>query len=147
MSDDNDFTLLVLEGDVIGITPYSARGLTQTYAPIAQAADLKRSINGTLRNRGAPQFKKYSTKITCSDVAAPAFDGAFPGDPVTVSCVFEFSYPVGGTPTRTAVSSSERTDGSFNYYRPVFNCLVTNFSQQLDEYGAVVGWELDLEEE
>ncbi len=147
MSNGNDFTLLVLEGDVIGVTPYSARGLTQTYAPIAQAADIRRSINGTLRNRGAPQFKKYSTKITCSDVAAPSFDGVFPGDAVTVSCVFEFNYRIGGIATRTAVSFSERTDGVFNYYRPIMYCLVTNFSQQLDEYGAVVGWELDLEEE
>ncbi len=143
MSDD---TLLILEGDVIGITAFSARGLTQTYAPISQAGDLRRSINGTLRNRGASQFKKYSSKITCSDVSAPALDGVFPGDQVTVSCVFEFSYPIAGTPTRTAVSGSERADDDFNYYRPILVCLVTDFNVQKDEYGAVVGWELDLEE-
>ena len=63
-------TLLVISGD--GVAPYSARGLTQTLEVIAEAAVVARSVNGALVNLSPPQFRKFKSTISCTDVASPA---------------------------------------------------------------------------
>jgi hypothetical protein len=141
---DPPLTLLVLQP--IGVPPYSARGLTQTFQPIAAAAAQKRTVNGKLVDVSAPQMRKYHTQITCTDQNAPALDGVFPGMEVQVDCVFELSYPDGGTAQREAVPGSLREADGFWFYRPRLTCQVTAFNTSTDEWGASVNWQLDLEE-
>lgn len=141
MADD---TLLVLEG--IGIPSWSARGLTQTLAPIQQAAQLSRSINAVLQDLSFDSFKLYASKISCSDQRTLPPDNLWPGSLVTVSCVAELRRDASGSATRAVVASSERTEGTFVFYRPKLDMTVTGFNVQIDEYGATVSWELDLEE-
>jgi hypothetical protein len=138
-------TVLVISA--IGVPPYSARGLTQTLEPIAAALNQRRTVNGALVNLAPTQFKKYRSKITCTDILAPAIDGMFPGLEVTVDCVAELAYlTAGGTPQRTVVDGSSRVEGAFTYYRPRLTMMVTGFTDSEDEYGATVAWSLDLEE-
>jgi hypothetical protein len=140
----SDDTLLVLTG--IGIPDYSARGLSQTLQPINAAAQARRTINGGLVDLSFDQFRKYQSSISCSDQQAPAIDGIMPGAMVTVECVSELCYPTGGTPSRTAVPGSTRVVGAFTFYRPILSMMVMQYNTQTDEYGAVIQWQLDLEE-
>jgi len=138
-------TLLELSG--IGVAPYATRGATQTLAPIQQAASMLRTVNGDLDDLGLEQFQKFSSTISCNDQLSPACDGVWPGREVTVSCVTELCYKtVGGTPSRTAVAGSSRTEGDFTYYRPQLVMRVLSFSLSTDEWGAQVGWNMSLEE-
>lgn len=138
-------TLLVLSGH--GVQPYSARGLSQTLDPIEASANLRRSINGVLHDLSQAQFRKYKSTISCSDQTAPALDGVWPGVVLTVDCVAELSYKTsGGSPQRSVVSGSSRTDGAFTFYRPTMSMRVMNYSTTEDEYGRTVQWSLELEE-
>jgi hypothetical protein len=139
-----DDTLLILDG--IGVPLYSARGLQQTLAPIAAAANLRRTVNGSLRDVSFEPFRRYGSRISCTDQRAPAVDGIWPGMAVIVHCVEELCYPVGGMPQRSEVSGSSRTEDGFVFYRPVLNMLVTTLTMQIDEYSADVQWSMDLEE-
>jgi hypothetical protein len=136
-------TLLVLS--VGGVPLYSARGLSQTLQPISAATVTRRTINGTLVDLSVDKFHKYASKITCTDVEAPALDGIFPGMEVTVDCVVEL-VTSSGTINRTAVDGSARTVGAYTVYRPQLDMVVTGFNQTLSEYERSVQWELDLEE-
>lgn len=140
----NDDTLLVLTE--LGIPLYAARGLTQTLEPIQAAANLRRTVNGSLIDLSYSQFRKYASTISCTDQRVPALDGVWPGQELTVSCVAELAYADGASPQRESVSGSERQEDGFTFYRPILTMLVTRFHQQIDEWGAAVGWELDLEE-
>lgn len=140
----NDFTLLTLQG--IGVPAYSARGLSQTLEPIAQAAKLKRTINGDLLDVSASQFQQYRSTITCQDQRPPAVDGVWPGKEVLVNCVEELCYAEGGTPSRAVVPDSAFTEEGFTFYRPRLSMRVMSFSLTKDEYGAVNGWTMELEE-
>jgi hypothetical protein len=143
MSDED--TLLVLSG--MGVAPYSARGLTQTLEPIGAAGSMRRTINGELIDLSASQFRKYRSTITCSDMEAPALDGIWPGQVLTVDCVASLSYVTsGGSAERAVVPGSLKTNGSFTAYRPRLAMRVINHSEDVDEWGAVVGWTLELEE-
>ena len=136
-------TLLVLSG--MGVPPYSARGLTQTLAPIPAAAQMRRTVNGTLTDLSAVQFRKYASKISCSDQQPPAFEGVFPGATVIVDCIAELAYPtMTGEPEREVVASRE--ESGFTFYRPRLTMLVIDFEVDCDEYGAVSSWTLSLEE-
>lgn len=140
----SDDTLLVLTG--IGIPAYSARGLSQTLEPIGAAAFLARTVNGALRNLSSSQFEKYQSTVSCTDMAAPALEGVWPGKTVIVECITELCYPIGGSPSRSFVSGSEYSDGDFVFYRPVLEMMVTSYTSQKDEWGATVQWQLQLEE-
>lgn len=138
-------TLLTITG--FGLTPYSARGIQQTLEPIAQSSNLRRTVNGALVDVSAPEFRKYRSVISCEDMNVPAIDGVWPGQQVTVDCVAELSYLTsGGTAQRTAVAGSSRTAGSFTFYRPRLTMRIVTFNQSIDETGAVIGWQLELEE-
>lgn len=138
-------TLLVLSS--LGVPLYSARGLTQTLNPIQQSFDMRRDINGNLYDVSNPNFRKYSSTISCRDMNAPSIDGLEVGQIVTVDCVAELSYATsGGSPSRTVVSGSSREVGNFTFYRPKLQMMITNYSISSDEYAADVSWQLDLEE-
>lgn len=137
-------TVLVLAG--VGVSPYSARGLTQQLEPIPAASNVLRTINGGLLNLSRPQFQKYHTVITGNDQNPPAVDGVWPGREITVDCISELSYPVGGTPQRDVVAGSSYTEGDFVIYRPRLIFRVINFTTTKDEYGAVTSWSLEAVE-
>jgi hypothetical protein len=138
-------TVLTITG--FGLTPYSARGIQQTLEPIPQASNMRRTVNGALVDVSAPEFRKYRSVISCDDMNVPAIDRVWPGQQVTVDCVTELSYATsGGSAGKTVVSGSSRTEGSFTFYRPRLTMRIVNFNQTIDETGAVLGWELELEE-
>lgn len=138
-------TLLVITG--IGIAPYSARGLTQSWGLIDAAKNFRRTVNGTPINLSPLQFRKYRTSISCTDVNPPALDGIFPGAIVTVDWVQEFSYLTeGGSPEREVVEGSSREDGDYTFYRPRMTMFVRDYSGSVAEWDATVPWQLDLEE-
>jgi hypothetical protein len=139
-------TLLIL--NPFGVPLYAARGLTQTLTPVAEAKPAPlRTINGEARFLGGSQMRKYDSVITCTDVDAPPFSGVWPGDTVTVDCVFELAYLTAtGSPERNVVSSSSRIIGDFTYYRPQMDFLVVDFDQSKDEYGCDYQWRLTLTE-
>lgn len=143
-SEDEDTTVLVISGP--GIAPYSARGLTQTLEPIAAAANLRRTVNGSLLDVSASQFRKYRSTISCADQQAPALDNVWPGMLLTVDCAAYLAYPVAGSAGRVVVPDSEYTEGNYVFYRPRLSMRVVQHTQSKDEYGAVTSWSLDLEE-
>jgi hypothetical protein len=65
---------------------------------------------------------------------------------VTVSCVAELCCPSTDTPTKPVVSGSQRTEGSFIFYRPQLTMQVVGLTMEKDEYGATTSWTLELEE-
>lgn len=136
-------TLLVIDGL---LTPYAARGLTQTLEPITQAASLRRSVNGGLVDLSVPELRKYRSTISCADQNVPALDDVWPGQLVTVDCVCELSYASYGLPSRPVVADSEREVGDFTFYRPQLTMVVVSHTVALDEWGAVTTWSLELEE-
>jgi hypothetical protein len=137
-------TLLSISG--LGGFQYQARGLIQTLSPIKQSSQLARTVNALLIDMSAPQFQKYSSKISCTDVNAPPLDGVWPGLEVTVHCAASLCYPIGGSAGRTEVSGSSSTEGHMTFYRPVLLMRVVNFEQHFDEWKAANGWDLELEE-
>lgn len=137
-------TLLTISG--AGVAPYSARGLVQSLEPIGAATALRRTINGSLKDLSDPAFRKYRSSISGGDMKAPAVDGVWPGQVVTVECVAELVYKSGGTPQRPVVSGSSYEDGGFVHYRPVLQMMITGWTAERDEYGETVSWTLDLEE-
>jgi hypothetical protein len=141
----SDSSLLRMTG--VGLTPYSARGLTQTLTPIEASKQLHRTINGELQDFSQEQFQKYASTISGSDQEPPAWDGVWPGRRVVVECVHELSYPTaGGTPARTPVPGSQRIEGAFTFYRPILFMCISNFEGSFEEWAAGETWSVSLEE-
>jgi hypothetical protein len=131
----------------VGVTPYSARGLTQTLQPIDASKSMKRAIDGAMVDISAPQFRKFASTISGSDQRTPALDGIWPGREVEVECISELSYVTAeSTAQRLPVDGSERVEGIYTFYRPVLTMMVMDYSTSTDEYGATVNWTLALEE-
>lgn len=139
-------TLLTISG--LGGFQYQARGLSQTLVPIPQLKQQLRTINGNLRDVSNPAFRKYASKITCTDVDAPPLDNLWPGMTVIVQCAASLSFLTGnsGSPYKPVVEGSEYTYGHFTFYRPVLEMMVMDHNHTFDEWKADNGWELDLEE-
>ena len=141
----SDNTLLKISG--VGMSPYAARGLTQTLNPIDQSKDVRRTINGELIDFSVEQFRKYASVISGSDQMPPGVAGIWPGHAIQVECIAELYYvTTSGSAERPLVVGSERTEGSYTYYRPVLSMRVVDFNQSFDEWNAQVSWSLTLEE-
>jgi hypothetical protein len=141
-------SLLILSP--MGLPWYSARDITQTLNPIQaiqnNRQNLRRTIGGVLVNITPTEFLKYGSKISSSDQQPPSVDGVWPGTLVTVTCITQLAYPVGGSPQRPVFSGSTVTSNGFVFYRPILNMMITGWSQSFAEWKAGVHWELDLEE-
>jgi hypothetical protein len=136
-------TLLKFSG--IGIPLYSCRGAKQTLVHISQAASIKRTLNGALRDISQPEFRKYGSVINCRDQRPPAISGVWPGRVIVVDCVAELSYlTAGGSPERTVVSS--RVEGLYTRYRPRLEMMVMEFQTSFDEWAGEYDWSMTLEE-
>lgn len=129
---------------------YQARGLTQTLSVIAEATQQERTINGTLTDISAAQFRKYASTINVpNDVNAPPLDGVFPGMIVTVECAVGLAYLTSGgngPHHRPEVSGSSFIEGAYTFYRPELTMMIKTVETQFDEWKNIVGWKLDLEE-
>jgi hypothetical protein len=139
-------TLLTISG--MGGFQYQARGLTQTLQLIPQATDNERSVNGKLLALGNPVFRKFKSRISCTDIDAPPLDGIWPGMLVTVGCAASLSYITGnpGSPSRPEVSGSSYTQGIFTFYRPVLEMMVGTYNENFEEWKSDNAWVLELEE-
>lgn len=136
-------TSLVISGE--GIPPYASRGLTQEWAWIDQASQIRRTINGSAKDLSLAQFRKIESTISGSDQLPPK--AYIPGTQVTVSCIFEMAYKTsGGAAERTVVAGSSRTEGAWTFYRPQLTMRVASLNVVSDEYGAVVNWSMALTE-
>jgi hypothetical protein len=136
-------TLLNLYRSAASIVPfYSARGCTHTLEPIEESIQVERDVNGEAFDLSWTQFRKYKSEVTCRDVEQPAFDGIWPGTVLVLDCVVELPYRTGtvGSPTRTVVSGSSRTEGDFTFYRPRLEMIFLGFATNMDEYAADVTW-------
>ena len=131
----------------MGIPPYSARGLSQTLTPVPASQQLRRTINGTLVDFSSAQFRKFQSTISGNDQQPPAVNAIWPGSELVVDCICEIAYESStGGPDRQEVAGSIRYEGDFTFYRPQLTMKVVNFQINTDEYGAQIGWQLDLEE-
>ncbi len=140
-----DNTILALTG--MGITPYSARGLTQSLEPIEAIKTARRTINGALKDLSQPQFQKYKSTINGTDQDPPAVDGIWPGMVLTVDCIAELAAPTNSAgPIRPIVPGSQRDADGFTFYRPRLSMMIVGFTVTKDEWGATVSWQLQLEE-
>jgi hypothetical protein len=147
-----DSSVLVLSG--MGVPPYSIRGAQQDLSPIAAAAQLHRTVNGTLTDFSEAQLRKYQSTISCTDQQPPAFARHWPGKYVlTVDCIAELGVPLdtdlgdpGTINGREVVEGSWRVESDFGFYRPRLVMLVVGFTATKDEYGATTSWSLQLEE-
>lgn len=142
---DTERTQLAFSG--AGIQPYSSTDLTQTLDMFEGAGVVRTTVNGLTRDRSAPQFRKYKSTISCTDVMAPAFEGIWPGMILTVDCAIVLSYKTsGGAASRPVVGGSSYTKGSYTFYRPQLTMMVLPGSpkRSYDEWGANNGWSIDL---
>ncbi len=142
----NADTLLTITG--LGGFQYQARNLTQTLDPIPQIKQQVRTINAVMIDISNPAFRKYLSKITCTDVDAPPLDNLWPGMTVTVDCAVELVYLSGnpGSPFKPESSGSSYVQGHYTHYRPRLVMMVTDLKRTFDEWKHDNGWELDLEE-
>lgn len=144
LSDDT-----VLRFSVGGVPRFSARGAVQTLTPIQASGTVRRTVNGELKSLSNDRFQKFSSSITVQDERAPpALDGIWPGMTIVVDCISELGYETGkaGAPHKTVVAGSPRTEQGFTFYRPKLTMKVISYSQTKDEWGAVNGWSMELEE-
>jgi len=141
---DGGGTDLVISGH--GVPRYSARGLTQTLPLIEPSAVLAYSVNGTLLDFSPPQFRKFKSSITCTDVLPPALAALWPGVIVDVDCISPIAYlTVLGSPVpdRTVVRSQVEHDYTYDWLRLTMK-IATPWTQDTAEYDARTSWQLEM---
>ncbi len=104
-----------------------------TMTPVAAGGIVRRDINGNLVNLSRTQLQKYAFKIDCTDQESPGFaasttdlDPIWVGDVFTLECIPQLG------------DAEQQT----------FSVMVVPPGWQIntDEYGADVGWSLNLEQ-
>lgn len=167
-----DETELVL-GNLV-LPAGSGRGITQSIQPIDNG-DVRRTVNGTLLDLTREENRKYESQIQVQDMATPTLAGIWKGQTLNpVECITPFRElvsPASATHTliRTPVAGSvwgyDDVTGekvfptivageditfaapvNFIEYRPSLVMMVLAFTTDRDEYGAVEGYTIDLEE-
>lgn len=138
-------TLLTLAP--LTVPPYSARGIVQTLDPIPLAYNGARTVDGTLINFSLPTMRKLRSVITCRDMDGPKLNGVWQGQVVTVGCVVERRFLTATeTADRPVVAGSTRTEGVYTYFRPLLTMMITNYTEQFEEWAAATNWQMELEE-
>ena len=120
------YTLLAI--DAIDFSDYAVRGITMTLEPIDQAKALARDCRGVLTDISLAQFRMYRVSITCTDHAAPALTGIWPGQNITITCIPGL--------------------GASNASGDVLQILakVTHWDTSRDEWAAEIAWKLEAEQ-
>src|SRR5579859_1647280 len=141
-------TLANASTDATTLLPfYSARGLTQTLAPIDGAMFQMRTVNGELVDLSVSRFRKFRSLISAKDVRPPSRDDVWPGLAVIVGCAYLLSYPTtGGSPSRTPVAGSQLIEGNFTFYQPELTMMVGKISGSFEEWEAGYDWSIELNE-
>lgn len=168
----SDETVLVLDG--IDFPVGSARGITQSLG-IIDNGDLRRTVNGTLTDTTRAVNQKFVSSIKCTDMSAPTLAEIWKGSEIEVQCIAKIRQRVSPaddivTLTRPPVSGSvsgytalgAKVEGEITSdsdvvvefeedvvrveYRPLLVMMVTDKSEDEDEYQASTGWSLELEE-
>lgn len=133
----SDLTLLELTrtGGGFELGEFAAGGIKMQMGPIQGAADMRRDVNGNMVNikAGVTAFRKYKFTISSEDVASPGFamvgmarTALWPGDEVTLITIPELGAPEQQTYTALVMDPG--------------------WSVTTDEWGAIVGWSLELEQ-
>jgi hypothetical protein len=125
----------LLRIDAIDFTDYSVRGLTMTLQPIVSGNELVRSVDGVLMNWAPPQFRKFSSKISCADFDPPPLMNIWIGKAVTVRCIPGLVADSGGSGVVLA------PDGTLT-----LEMRVAAWNTSRADWDATTTWELDLEE-
>ncbi len=147
MALDTTGTILTISDGKSLLPLYSARGLTQTLAPIDGAFFQERTVNGELIDLSVSRFRKFKSTISATDVRPPSRDDVWPGRLVTVNCAYLLSYQtVGGTPSRDVVAGSSFVEGDFTFYRPSITFMIGRSSGSFEEWEAGYAWRLEMEE-
>lgn len=159
-------TLLQIGG--VQIPAGAGRGINQSYEQIS-SGQVIRDINGVLHDLTSPSHRKWRTTISCRDQSAPTLSDLWIGDEVEVSCIAPFRQPVvsgavvlsrdpvsgsvqafdsAGKPVAATVSGRDvSTPGAaYVFFRPVLTMRIVEKSEDMDEWGAEVGWSVSLEE-
>ncbi len=163
-------TLLKIEG--IEFPAFSARGCQQNLSIVSEADLFQRTINGELLFLGDEGGAKYTSTLTCQDKDIPALAHLSRGAVVKVSCIQTLTQPLKAgkaTPIRSVVDGSlacfdikgrkipfKVSKGGvvdsgaihegYVRFRPILTMRIINFHFKIDEWGAKVGWTLELEE-
>lgn len=130
------------------LPPYSSRVATQTLDPIAGGGEITRDVNGEVIDLVAPQFRLLKSTISCTDRQPLAVNGVWRGMLCICHCIAKRSYrTLGGSPDREVRSDvAAVVQGDFTIYRPKLTMVVFDYRASFDDWGALVSWQLDLEE-
>lgn len=114
-------TLLSIDG--IEFSDYASRGISMTLE-LVDSGDLRRDVNGTLRNLTLEQFRKYRISIQCTEHEAPELTGIWKGSEITVTCI-------------PGLGVENTTDETL-----VLDMMVETFQTERDELEADTAWSL-----
>ncbi len=169
---ETDLTLEIV-GIGNSLPPFSARECTQILTPIPEGT-LRRTINGILVCTGNRAHRKFQSTLSCKDKAAPALGGVWKGSLLKVGCMQSLTQAVPHGTLRIQLEREAVTlhlyeesgklwqlekdenrfvlipfdfPGGFITYRPLLLMVVRNYHLETDEWGATVGWKLELEEQ
>lgn len=120
-------TLVSLVGITVG--DYAARGLTVELVPI-DSGPLQYDINGTLHDLTLTQFRKYAVTLSCTDQESPNFDNIWKGKTVTITLLPQ---------KQIGLTAQDTVDGPL-----VLDCLISEWSVQVNEWGHQTGWSIKL---
>ena len=165
-------TRLVLrrDGAAIPLPLGSSRQLSVSVEPIEASAQLRRTINGELRDLSDPAFRRYRVTLSATDQVPPAIGALWPGDLVDVEVPYDLTEPViagAATLTRDLADNTEfyaydaaglnvpaacagrelsAPGAAYVTYRPRLACRVSQRSERAVDRQATSEWSLVLEE-
>ncbi len=155
LANDTLFSLTPLSGRMAPfLTPFSARGLTQTLELIKGTSgggnplgtQLRYDCNYNLVDLTDVKSRKYLSTVSCRDAETPALDDVWIGTICEVACVYELSYPAGATQQRLDVSGSLYLENGVYHYRPLLTMMVVDPKGSFQEYTGVYAWQILLAE-
>lgn len=136
-------TLLILEERAIPL--YAGRNLTVSVKQVDEGKNIKRTVNGKAINLSNPAFRKYEVEIRGSHIWPPSLDGLWVGEELTLALPIDFyNTSTGATSGLTAATGSTGSYMGYSMYRPVMDVMVTDFSDEFDEWAGDHSWSLTL---
>lgn len=149
----------------------SGRGITESLSLLDNGV-LRRTVNGTLTDTTRIENRKFVSQIKCSDLKTPTLADIWKGQQLVGTTTQPFRQFVNNlsvvtlfrTPLTGSVSGYNSSDVkqvlnsvvgnvatfatpvAYVKFNPVLTMLVTSIVYTNDEYSAVEGWEVDLEE-
>jgi hypothetical protein len=135
----SEYTDIVFSG--LGFPDYAARGVEVEVTPVQQSKQLRRNVNGALRDVSDPVFQKYQVRITGKDQQFPDLGGVWPGMQVTVTTPVVWHWSATGATGATAPTGYGYTGVAVQ-----ITGLITDFTATRDEWAADAGWNITIEE-